>query len=534
MRKTLTLLAAIAFFSSLFTNCARRGTPVGGAKDTLPPVLVKAIPEMENINFEGKKIRIYFDELIKLEDLKSNLVISPPQKNEPIITPLGTASKYITIKILDTLDANMTYQYNFGNSIIDNNEGNLLGNFKYVFSTGNYIDSLEVRGEVTNPKVKKPVSNIDVMLYAYDSTYTDSIIFKEKPRYIANTLDTTLYNLTNLRKGKYLLIALQDGNNNKMYDPQSDLIGYVQDTITLPTNEIYNFKLFKEVPELEVIKPKEVTNSHAVFGFKGDAKDLKIKILSDTPEEFQYHYNLDPVKDTIHFWYTPFESDSLYFEVSKGDYIENLTLNKRTEKLDSLVVKASTTKILNPLDTFQIITNTPIERFDIEKLKIRSDSVDVAFESTLADSKNKLYLYFEQEFDKRYQIDIEPRFIKNILGQFSDSLNYAVATKTVEDYGNIILNLTSDIESSFIVELLDDKENLLRTKRISQPETVRFNYLNPGDFLIRVTIDENHNGKWDTGNFLEKRQPEKTIYFEEVITLRANWDLDQNFHVSSN
>lgn len=533
MRKTLTLLVIVVLISTQFTNCARRGRPIGGPKDSIPPVMIKAIPEQENINFDEKKIRIYFDEFIKLEDLKANLVISPPQKNDPIITPVGTASKFISIKILDTLDANMTYQYNFGNSIVDNNEGNKLGNFKYVFSTGDYIDSLEVSGEITNPKVKEPVSNIDVMLYAYDSTYTDSIIFKEKPRYIANTLDTTLFNLTNLRGGKYLMIALQDGNSNKIYNPESDLIGYVEDTIYIPTDTVYNFHLFKEIPEFSIIKPKEVTNSHAIFGFKGDPKDVDIKILSDTPNDFQYHYNIDPVKDTIHFWHTPFESDSLYFEVKKGNYIENLTLNKRTKKTDSLVVTPSTTKALNPLDTFQIRTNTPIERFDIDKLKIVSDSVEIPFETSISDSKNNIYINFEQQFEKRYEIDIQPRFIKNIFGQYSDSLAYTIATKTPEDYGSIILNLTSDLESSFIVELLDAKENLLRTARISEPQTITFSYLTPGDFLIRVTIDENHNGKWDTGNFLEKRQPEKTIYFSEVITLRANWDLDQNFHVST-
>lgn len=533
MRKTLTLLIVTVLILGLFTNCARRGNPVGGPIDSLPPVMVKAIPENENINFDEKKIRIYFDEFIKLEDLKDNLVISPPQKNEPVITPVGTASKFISIKILDTLDGNMTYQYNFGNSIVDNNEGNKLGNFKYVFSTGDYIDSLEVSGEVTNPKVKEPVSDIDVMLYAYDSTYTDSIIFKQKPRYIANTLDSTLYNLTNLRGGKYLMIALQDGNSNKIYNPESDLIGYVQDTIYIPTDTVYNFHLFKEIPEFSIIKPKEITNSHAIFGFKGNAKGIEIKVLSETPEDFKSHYNIDPVKDTIHFWHTPFESDSLYFEITNGDYIENLTLNKRTKKTDSLVVNPSS-KSLSPLDTFQIKTNTPIERFDIDKLKIVSDSADIPFETFLSDSKDKIYINFEQKFAKRYDIEVEPRFIKNIFGQYSDSLAYQVGTKTLEDYGTIILELTSDLESSFIVELLDTKENVLRTERISEPQTITFRYLNPGEYLIRATIDENHNGKWDTGNFLEKRQPEKTIYLDKVIELRANWDDNEFFHVTSN
>ena len=195
---------SVLVLASILFSCARRGTPTGGDKDTIPPILEKAIPLNKTVNFKEKRIKIYFDEYIKLKDVKTQLIISPPQKNEPIITPVGTASKFISIKILDTLDANTTYLYNFGNSIVDNNEENKLGNFKYVFSTGTYIDSLEVTGEVKDPIVKETSKNLDVMLYEYDTAFTDSVVFKQKPRYISNTLDSTLFEISNVRKGKYL------------------------------------------------------------------------------------------------------------------------------------------------------------------------------------------------------------------------------------------------------------------------------------------------------------------------------------------
>ena len=124
MRNSLVKFLLVLMIASAFFDCARRGTPTGGPKDTIPPVLIKAIPATETINFKEKQIKIYFDEYIKLKDVNKKLVISPPQKYDPILTPVGTASKFITIKLQDTLDANTTYAFNFGNSIVDNNEEN--------------------------------------------------------------------------------------------------------------------------------------------------------------------------------------------------------------------------------------------------------------------------------------------------------------------------------------------------------------------------------------------------------------------------
>jgi uncharacterized protein (DUF2141 family) len=533
MRLSLSKLLYLFFILSILASCARKGTPTGGPKDSIPPILLKAIPLNETVNFTENKIKIYFDEYIKLKDVKTQLIISPPQKNEPIITPVGTASKFISIKILDTLDANTTYVYNFGNSIVDNNEENMLGNFKYIFSTGTYIDSLLINGEVTNPSVKKSATNLDVMLYEYDSTFTDSVIFKQKPRYIANTLDSTLFEITNIREGKYLLIALNDANKNKIYDPDIDKIGFIKDTLTLPTEKKFNLSIFKEIPEFKIIKPKEVNKGHLIFGYKGNPKDLDIKILSKTPTNFKSEIIYEVDKDTINYWYTPFEADSLNFSVSKGEYFEELTTRLRSSKIDTLkITKGKGGNVLNLIDTLTILSNTPIINIDTTLISIiDQDTLNVDFKTILAKSKSKLYLNFDKKPESKYTINLLPNAIKDIYEMPNDSLSFKISTKKPEDYGILNIDIVSAKKSSFIIELLDSKDAVIRISKITKPGIVNFKSLDPGSYFVRVTIDENNNGIWDTGSFLEKRQPEIIKFLDKLIELRANWEETETFIV---
>ncbi|MFA5299327.1 MAG: Ig-like domain-containing protein [Lutibacter sp.] len=530
MRNSLIKFLLVLMISSAFFDCARRGTPTGGPKDSIPPVLIKAIPANETVNFKGDKIKIYFDEYIKLKDAKKNLVISPLQNTDPIITPMGTASKFISIKILDTLYANTTYSFNFGNSIVDNNEENKLGNFKYVFSTGTYIDSLNLVGKVVDPLVKKGEKNIDVMLYEYNASFTDSTIYKQKPRYIANTLDSTLFELTNLRAGKYLLIALKGTDNNKIYNPKADKIGFVNDTITLPTEKKYNFTLFKEVLELRVFKPKEVNKGHLIFGFEGNAKDLNIELLSQKPADFRAEIVFEKNKDTIHYWYTPFESDSLNFSVSKNKYSEKFSLKARSTKIDSLIMTKSASDVLHLIDTFSVSTNIPIINFDKSLIKITGkDSTAIDFKGILSASKTRLYLDFDKKYNTEYNFKLLPKAITTIIGASKDSLSLKLKTKSPEDYGSINIELVSDQKIAFIVELLNDKGDLIRWVRTDKPQKVSFDLLSPGNYGLRVTFDENSNGIWDTGSFLNRRQPEVVKYYDKIIELRANWDVNETF-----
>ena len=217
----------IILFLILSISCAKRGIPEGGEKDEIAPKYLKAQPENNSIFFNDKKIRIYFDEYIKLDKLTNQLVVSPPiEKFNYSIFPQGGASKFIDIEINEKFKENTTFVFNFGESIKDNNEGNLLPYFKYVFSTGSYIDSLELKGNINTTYERKKDDFITAMLYPLNEKYNDSTIFKEKPLYVASTLDSTFFNFTNLKKGSYRLVAVKDSNNNYVFEPLNDKIAY--------------------------------------------------------------------------------------------------------------------------------------------------------------------------------------------------------------------------------------------------------------------------------------------------------------------
>ena len=294
MNKTLSNFILAISIGLIFINCANRGRPEGGPKDETPPKIVKSIPENYSTHFKGDEIEIYFDEYIKIKDLQKQLIISPPMTTQPNITPLGSASKYITIKIFDTLQPNTTYAFNFGNSITDNNEGNPYPFYRYVFSTGDYIDSLAVKGNIVDALLKQPETFVNVALYEVDSTYTDSIIYKEKPKYITNTLDSlTTFSIENIKAGTYKLIALKDNNGDNKFQQKVDQIAFQEGFIDVPSDGSYTLKLFKENLDFNATRPKLITGEKIAFGYEGSYEDMKIKILSETPEDFTYRITKD-------------------------------------------------------------------------------------------------------------------------------------------------------------------------------------------------------------------------------------------------
>ena len=266
MNKTLSNYIFIVFISLIFINCANKGTPQGGEKDITPPSIVSSEPENYSTNFNTKEIKIYFDEYIKIKDIQKQLIISPPMKTLPEIMPLGGASKYITIKIFDTLQHKTTYAFNFGNSISDNNEGNLFPYYRYVFSTGDYIDSLTVNGQIFDALKRKPDTFVSVGLYEVDSTYNDSIIYKENPKYVTNTLDSlSTFSIENLKEGTYMLYALKDENGDNKFQQKSDKIGFHKTFIKVPTDTLYDLKLFSEELDFKASRPKLIAGQKIAF-----------------------------------------------------------------------------------------------------------------------------------------------------------------------------------------------------------------------------------------------------------------------------
>lgn len=538
MKKNYKLFLVFTLLGLLF-SCAKTGRPDGGPKDENAPLFVTANPPYESTNFNNKEIKINFDEFIVLKDLNKQLVVSPPMKNPPLITPQGTPSKFVTIEIIDTLKINTTYIFNFGNAVQDNNEGNKLENFKYVFSTGNYIDSLTTFGTVKDAKLIETPRSVNVLMYRIDSTFNDSIIYKRKPDYITNTLDTTNYNFTNLRKGNYLLLALKEPVNDYIFNSKTDKIGFYKDTIQLPRDSIIpnSIVLFNEEQPYEFARGKEVTKGKIEFGFYGDAKDMQINLLSDVPENFKSIAKFDMEKDTLNYWYTPIESDSLNFIVANNDVLDTITVRLRKKKIDSLVLSASTSNILNLRDTFAIRSNNPIVKIDTTKITLfDKDTLAVNYTTISSLKENKIKFLFDKKPENKYQLILNQNALTDIFEIANDSTTYAFNTNEIEDYGRITLNIENARSKNVIIELLSgkDQDQLVERRLVSSSSQLIFKLLKPMKYTIRAVIDENKNNKWDTGNYLKKQYPEKIIYHEAInnYALRANYFVEEIFIIN--
>jgi uncharacterized protein (DUF2141 family) len=519
-------IIALVFFTS---NCARKGRPSGGLKDSIAPLMVTAIPPYKSIHFSAKKIKISFDEYITLKNVTQQLVISPPLKFSPIITPQGAPSKDITIRLKDTLKENTTYTLNFGNSIQDNNEGNQLKSFKYIFSTGTYIDSLKTKGTIKDAYVNTFDKNCTVLLYKIDSTYNDSIIYKKKPNYVTSTLDSTLFTITNIKKGRYLLIALKDISANYLFNAKEDKIGFYNRFIEIPNDSILKepIALFKEIGEFRFVRPKQRNKGKIQFGFEGDRAGVHIQLLSSVSGNFQSIVQFEPEKDTLNYWHTAIKNDSLVFKVSNKTYIDTVTVFLRNKIIDSLKINSNISRTLGLRDTLTLTGNNPITKIDISKISfIDKDSIKVPFVNLEDKKTNQIKFLFDKKYNEKYTLQVFPEAFIDIFETKNDTLIYSFNTKEPEDYVSIKLKINKKATTQVIIELLKE-QNKKRIERVvvTDNATVRFKLLPPSTYIIRAITDTNKNGKWDTGNYLQKRAPEKVIYHPTIFNIRSNWDL---------
>lgn len=517
-------------------SCAHRGTPGGGPIDTIPPKVLKSKPANYSTHFKSKVIRIEFDEYIKLKDPATQILISPPMKRKPIISPQGIAQKYIEIEIRDSLKSNTTYTINFGQSIEDNNEGNQLPFYKYVFSTGDFIDSLKVSGRVTDAFNRLTDEHISVMLYKFDSDYYDSIIYKEPPAYIAYTRDSThTFEIENVAEGNYKLFALKDKNQNYLFDPKSDKIGFLSDTIQLPSDKTYNLKVFREKPKFKAAKISQESLQHLLFGFEGGAENVEIKMLSETPLDFSEHYFKHEKKDSIDYWFKPyFEADSLLFEVSKNEIKDTLKIHLQEVERDSLRIKAQPASTLDLGKKFYLTSNTPVLEVNEKLINIfNKDSVNIPFKTKLLSEINKIEIDFDAKEKEIYQIQALPGAITDFFQHTNDSLQYKIQTKAETEYADI--HLTIENISSFPVILqLTNEAGEVKLEKIHQQEdgnVFDFSFVEPGMYYVRLIYDNNNNGKWDSGNYLKNQQPEKVIYMPKPLDVRKNWEISQIFSI---
>jgi len=523
------ILALIAL-----AQCARRGTPTGGPKDITAPKLIKAEPKDMTINFKEKKIRLYFDEYVKLKDVQKQLIVSPPFEYTPVIIPQGSPSKYVELTIKDTLKENTTYTINFGRSIIDNNEGNPNSFLTYVFSTGTYIDSLMVAGAVKDAFKKSADAFISIMLYEMDSTYTDSTIYKRPPNYMTNTLDSAVvFRLKNLKAGKYAMFAIKDEGQNNIFDQKVDKIGFLNDTVTIPTDSTYLLTLFKEIPDYSIAVPSLAAKNKIIFGYFGDPKEIEITPMSGIPDSVRTMIKKEPDKDTLNYWFTPFDMDSVVFKITNErlKIIDTFTVKARKVGIDSLKLTPNQSGSLSFNEPYYISsTTTPIVKIDSSKISLfNKDSVAVAFSVKLDTLSNRVGFNFKVEPNENYNMELLPGAIEDFFGVRNDTLTSSLTTGSYADFGNLKITVEGDIEFPVIAQLTDEKGALKREIHTGDKNEFEFNNLKPGKYIFRIIFDTNGNGKWDTGNYLKKLQPEKVTYFPDIIELRANWEKNQTF-----
>lgn len=523
------ILFLVVLLALSFANCAKRGTITGGLKDSIPPTLQQSMPENYSTNFKGNIIKLNFNEYVKLKDINKQLIISPPMDKAPIITP-STASKIITIRIVDTLQPSTTYSLNFGQSIQDNNEGNPFPQFKYVFSTGSYIDSLTIGGRIKDAFSKTTPNYVSVMLYEVDENYTDSIIYQKSPRYITNTLDSTqIWKLENLKAGKYLLVALKDANNNNRYNPKSEKIAFQSDFITIPNDTLFEMEMFDEKLPFRSLKPSQNSGNKIVMGFEGDAKEASIQLFNND-ETVTSVVSKFPDADSLQIWYPNIKVDSLQLKISNGSYKANYSVKLRAMKKDSVAFKPSASGVLPLRDAFKINSSIPITTVKSEFISVKNkDSIDVPFTSDYDTFNQNVTLDFSREPEQKYGIQLLPGALTNFYGIVNDTIKYNLTTKRISDYGNLRVTLENVRKFPVIVQLTDGNGKV-RASLTSTNETVlSFDSIEPSLYTLRLIYDDNGNGQWDAGNFLERRQSEQVIYFPTAIDVRANWDWEQIF-----
>ena len=530
-------LVYILFSLIILFGCAKRGTPTGGPKDSIPPVLVNASPKLNSTNFDSEEIRLTFDEWIKLDKVQDQLIISPPlEKSSYEIKPLSGVTKKVFLKFLDSLAPETTYTINFGNSIQDNNENNPLTFFSYTFSTGETIDSLYIRGNTKDAFSQESDEFISLQLYRIDSLFKDSIIFQDKPTYISNTLDSTNYKFQNLKEGKYLLIALKDVDNNYFFDPFFDKIGFIDSLITLPRDSVIDLKLFKEETEIIWDKPHFINSEKIGFGYYGKLDLDKIKIESNIPDSVNYVFIKEKETDTLNLWLSRNSFDSLNFSLIETDTTKLTTVKfdrKRDSLIDSLNISPKTVSVIHLKESFKISSNIPLNKIEDSLITIRDiDSLIIPFTTSINDRLDEIDIDFEVSPSDDYSIFIKPRAIKDIRGTENDTLQFNVVSQTLEDYGNVFLDVISNNDSKYILHLLDSNSNIIREFNNVTNSTYTFDYIRPGKYTFRLIEDLNSNDIWDTGNYLKQVQPEPVYYFPNELDVRANWDLNETFNLN--
>lgn len=588
MKKRTKILSTLIIFAIILLvySCANRAQgPTGGPKDTTPPKVLKSVPLNGTLNSKKKQIEIDFDKIVTVEKANENVIISPPQQKPPDVKSLG---KKVTVNFNENLLDSTTYSINFGNAIQDVNEKNILKNYLFSFSTGNQLDTLKISGTVINAEDLNPLAGIIVGIYKENS---DSLFSLKPFMRIGKTDENGRFSINNIKKGKYKVFALGDANQDYMFQPGEGLA--FMDSVVAPTYRIEEMQdtVWKDSTHVDSIRTymgtRFLPDDLSLKYFKENKKrQYFVKSERKEPFVFSLYFNttqtrlpeLQPLnfnwegkyllqknagldsltywitdsltwkRDTLSFKMTYLKSDSLFQLKPVTDTI-NVAMRKGRVNIHAKAAKKITVQKIPPLKfsnnmggAFEIYNpinlnfETPLEKLDVSKIKL-FQKVDTTFKQIpfkwrQVDSTRMAYaIDYKWKAETSYELRIDSAAFTSIYKRISSKLKSEFKIRSLDEYSSVKL-LLSPFNPKAMLQVVDTKDAVLATKPASEKGTV-FEYLKPGDYYVRLFIDENGNGKWDSGDFTKRRHPEEVFYYPKKMTLMANWEFEETWDYMS-
>lgn len=515
----------------VITSCAQQVSPTGGGKDVDAPKITGSKPANKTVQFEAEKIVIKFDEYVQIKD-PNQITISPLLEDKPQIDAIGKSIEVVFGKSKPA--ANTTYTINFGNSIADVNEGNILSNNSYVFSTGDVLDSNKITGEIRYAFTQKPEKDIVIGLYKI-TNFRDSLLHKVFPNYFGKSSDSGTFVIENLPNDSFFLICFKDQNADNKYQKNED-VAFGSDIInTIGKNEnlqlnLFTPDLFKTNTVLDSISRQKGKYQFAVY--KGE--DVKISPIQ--PIEFftQYVRGKNGI-DTIDL-YAPNLVDSIQarFTITTPDTTYTTSIKtKAKSKIPFFIL--SIEEPLKPGDSVYITSNTPIKDLPLQLIELIEDTNKVKSYFSKEISAYKWVIYYPFKEGITYQIIINDSIATNVYGVKNKKVNTSFTGKSLKDFGNLLLNISSLKNKGILLQIVEDNNEEQVVAQFTSPftEVIQVNNLKPGNYRIKLIEDKNLNGKWDNGNFAKRVQAERVHYKKEQIIIKAYWDIEQSLSIEN-
>lgn len=531
------LLFIIGF---LVLSCARVGSPIGGAKDTLAPEVIGSNIDTSRVNVKRdiKELRIDFNEYITLKDINKNLNISPPIKNIKKILPSNIANKFMVIQWTDTLQANTTYNFNFGNAIVDNSEGNPLRYYNFAFSTGEKLDDLYISGEVTDGFTIKKKSSSENKMVVGLYQLKDSMDYRQKPYYITKVDDDGYYELNYLAPGKYKILAFDDDNENSIFNPGKEKIAFRKDTVVVEKSiSGLNLKLYPSKKPFKRPEFKDMAGGVMML-FEGNPEEVKVLPVSEKIKDIKVTHT--PKSDSVKIWFDAVKSDvgqttneKLEFSYDTGKVQDTVSTFYRYNKKNVMDINSDNGGALLPPKTeFKILSNFIIDKIDQDKWTLKIDStIAQPFTARISES-NPHQILVQSDFvsRKKYQLTIPKNTISSFYEKNPDSKRFDFEVDKIDNYGLLNVILQNAPNKKYWLQLLDSGEKPVYQKYTSGNE-VTFDILRPGEYILRILVDNNENRYWDEADFENGTFAEDSyIYYKTAVirplwTSKETWDL---------